>query len=249
MKKQITRMISAFVLLTLSAMALNPLALAENERGDYLYRVTTLRAAPGELLALIDLIKQQQENPGSDLAPFMMRHSQGDQWDLLLMYPMESFERYYGSARVTARAEYDRAFNDQVNRLAVFREDLFAEGPPLAAVAEAFAQNSLYHVEMFAALAGKHDELVRQREMENEFYRLRGHITNMIWVVVAGGDIDSFTIGFYADLQAFAAPMAGTPEQIEQAALDAGFKGRNFIGSYLRELLAYHHDTLAISVR
>ncbi len=249
MKKQIMRMISGFALIVVATFALSPMALAQNERGDYLYRVTTLRAAPGELLNLIDLIKQQQANPGSDAAPFMMRHSQGDQWDLLLMYPMASFETYYSAERVRAREADAALFNKSLSRFAVFREDLFAEGPALDAVSAAFADNALYHVEMFAALAGKHEELINQREMENEFYRLRGHITNMIWIGVAGADIDSFTIGFYADLQAFAAPMPGSPEEIEQAALDAGFEGRNFIGSYLRELLSYHHDTLAVAVR
>ena len=68
----------------------------------YLYRATLIQAAPGKLLEVVDLYKAGW--PGvrdsGDEAPIAMRHSQGDRWDLLLLFPMGSFEQYYGRDRV-----------------------------------------------------------------------------------------------------------------------------------------------------
>ena len=36
----------------------------ENWEGDYLYKVAILRAAPGRLLALIELMKEERDLPG-----------------------------------------------------------------------------------------------------------------------------------------------------------------------------------------
>ena len=64
---------------------------------SYLYKTTFIRAAPGKLLDLIDLFKEQMlvyDNSG-DKRPFWWRHTQGDQWDLMMIYPMESYSEYY----------------------------------------------------------------------------------------------------------------------------------------------------------
>jgi len=57
-----------------------------------------------------------------------------------------------------------------------------------------------------------------------------------------------FTIGFYEDLEAFAAPPSATEDEREVAARDAGFKDRADISFYLRSLISSHHDTLAVKV-
>src|SRR6185295_6531190 len=71
----------------------------------YLYRAVLVQAAPGKLSELIDLYKSSRAGPGEGLreSPFWMRHSQGDRWDLLLLYPMESYTAYYAPDRVAAR--------------------------------------------------------------------------------------------------------------------------------------------------
>ena len=65
----------------------------------YLYRTTLIQAAPGKLLEVVDLYKAGW--PGSkdsgDEPPIAMRHSQGDRWDLLLLFPMGSFGEYYAA--------------------------------------------------------------------------------------------------------------------------------------------------------
>ena len=56
---------------------------------DYLYKAMFVRAAPGKLLDLIALYKERMPvyDDSGDLRPFWMRHSQGDQWDLMFCFP------------------------------------------------------------------------------------------------------------------------------------------------------------------
>lgn len=70
---------------------------------SYLYRTLLLRAAPGELLAVIDLYQQHRPTyaASGDGAPFIARHRQGDHWDLMLIFPMGSFAAYYAPDRIT----------------------------------------------------------------------------------------------------------------------------------------------------
>jgi len=225
-------------------------------RGKYLYRVTTLRAAPSGLTDLIDLLIRQEESGyyvlTRDEPPIIMRHSQGDQWDLLLLYPLESYEKYFDDDRIERREdnrEFARTFEERFNSLVAFKEDLLAYGPDVEALRTAFNSNGLFHIEMFQALAGMHDELLHEREMENDFLVRTGRRPNMIFVGDLGSDVDSFTIGFYDSMQDFAAPSGLSPEEIEAAARAAGFPDRNSIGAYLRRFISQHHDTFAVKVR
>ena len=249
-KKSIRVWLSAFVLVM--GLAGIPSSMAAGVEGDYLYKVSLVRAAPGKLLELIEMIKANQpagrEDEAGDLGPFVMRHSQGDQWDLLLMYPAGDYGRYFAEERNVARAAAS-AFRTRFNALAAFKEDMFAFGPELDLVRSAFAENGLYHVEIFNALPGKHEELLEERRMENAYLIGIGKRPNMIWRVDQGSDADSFTIGFYTSLQDYAAPAAVTDsEERNRIAIEAGFEGREYIGTYLRELISRHHDTLAVSV-
>ena len=95
-------------ILTLSLLTL-PSALAQELSGDYLYKVSTIRAATGELSGLLDWIAQLKESDYFEMAdeypPLVMRHSQGDQWDLMMITPMESWTSYYSESSVGARDE------------------------------------------------------------------------------------------------------------------------------------------------
>lgn len=221
-----------------------PTAMAQEETGNYLYRVTTLRAAPGKLLDLMAVLTARRAEAKGEFAPVIMRHSQGDQWDLLLMYPMSSYREYYAEGPKGDAGEV----RQEIDALSVFREELFAYGPPPEIVVAAYNNYSFFHIEMFAALAGKKDELLHQRIIENQFLASTGQTTNLIFVGDLGSNIDIFTIGFYPSIVEFAAPSTASTEEAEAAAIEAGFEGRAYIGTYLRELLAYHHDTLATKV-
>ena len=223
--------------------------------GVYLYKVSTVRAATGELSNLLDWIAAIKEsgyyeNAGED-RPLIMRHSQGDQWDLMIITPMESWMAYYSESAARKR---DIAMSTRLELLApietliAFDEDHFAYGPPMTAIKAAYEDNSFYHIEMFEAAPGRANDLFEQRLMENAYLSATGQTANMIFRRAAGSDVDVFTIGFHKSLEAFATPANVTDEEKEVAAKEAGFKGLSDISFYLRSLISGHHDTLAVKV-
>jgi hypothetical protein len=229
-----------------------------NAEAGYLYKAMFVRAAPGKLLDLIALYKERMPvyDASGDERPFWMRHSQGDQWDLMFVFPMESFSAYYEAGRVTKRnhaamqarlpqAEFAKKFYE----LVAWHEELFVDGPALAQVREAFSVAGFFHVEIFLALPGKQAELYKEREMENAYLKALSRPSNLIFTHEQGAAWDLFTIGFYRDLKHYAESADIPDEKEEDAAKSAGFAGANFIGTYLRTLIAEHHDTLAVAVK
>lgn len=223
--------------------------------GDYLYKFTTIRAETGtfeDVLNWVSDIKASDYFEKSGVhRPFVMRHSQGDQWDLMMVLPMESWEAYYAvdtsKKRKGAEADFVKKFKDGFSKIA-FEEDHFAYGPDLESFTTAYNDNGLYHIEMFHAAAGKTEALYKQRQMENEYLSATGQIANMIFRRAGGSDVDVFTIGFHKDFKSFAADAPASPEEKEQAAKNAGFKDRADLSFYLRSLLNSHHDTFATKV-
>ena len=136
----------------------------------------------------------------------------------------------------------------EADLLISYREELFVRGPDPLVLEAHFSQNDFYHAELFVALPGRRAQLLEERRMENRYLRALGRPENLIFVREAGGPWDSFTLGFYEDLQHYALVADQNPEDSEQAAMDAGFEGADRIGNYLRSLILYHHDTLAVSI-
>lgn len=224
--------------------------------GAYLYRVTMLRAAPGEFNSLVEALEESfaLHTDAGDRAPFWMRHAQGDQWDFMLIHPMESFASHYAPEAVARResvwaSERGMALHERIESLSAYHEDWFARSVPVEEMARRFTGMSFYHVEMFAGLPGARAELLEQRRMENRYYAHLGRQLNVLFTRAGGSNWDAMTIGFYENLQEFAAAGAEhSSEQQEEAARAAGFDGAGAIGPYLRTLLSYHHDTLAVPV-
>lgn len=71
----------------------------------YLYKAMFVRAAPGRLLDLIALYKERLPvyDASGEQRPFWMRHSQGEQWDLMFLFPMENYSEYFKPERICAR--------------------------------------------------------------------------------------------------------------------------------------------------
>jgi hypothetical protein len=232
-------------LLLASALSAPPVEAADANR--YLYRTTLVQAAPGRLLDLIDLYKAGW--PGTkdsgDEPPLAMRHSQGDRWDLLLLFPMGSWGEYYSADRVARRRKAREAATADLGRLSddtAWTEDVFVTGPPLEIVRGQAAGAGFFHVEMFEALPGKLPGLYRQREMENAYLRALALPQNLIFVRESGAAWDLFTIGAYRDLKHYAAN-ADVPEaKQEEAARAAGFDGVKAIGPYLRTFRRSHRS-------
>lgn len=230
-------------------------AIAEDSEGNYLYKVTTVRADTGSLSGLLDSTSELKATDyftdSGEPAPLVMRHSQGDQWDLLIITPMNSWDTYYENAAIERRKSAAPSFAELLAdraALIAFSEDHFAYGPSFSAIQEAFSENNFFHIEMFEAAAGKSAELLEQRRMENTYLAATGQTTNMIFRRAAGSDVDVFTIGFHQSLEAFAAPANVTDKEKDAAAKSAGFKGLADISFYLRSLITGHHDTLAVKV-
>ncbi len=228
---------------------------ADELEGKYLYKVTTVRAETG---SLSDLLLWLQALKATDYfvdsgtpVPLVMRHSQGDQWDLLIIAPMQSWGTYYENEAIEHREQAVLSYADLLTKgraLVAFAEDNFAYGPSFATIQHAFDENNFFHIEMFRAAAGKSSELLQQRRMENTYLAATGQTTNMIFHRAAGSDIDVFTIGFHKSLEAFAAPAGVTNDEKGVAAKSAGFKELADISFYLRSLISGHHDTLAVKV-
>jgi hypothetical protein len=218
----------------------------------YLYKVTLVQAAPGKLLELIDLYKTQstQLQQAGEEAPLWMRHSQGDHWDLMVIFPIGSYSAYYQPERISKRQAGQAAgLNDQFKQNIAWQEDMFAYGPPLADLRKAFANGAFFHVEMFVSLPGKFSDLYKEREMENAYSKALKQPENFIFVRDQGAAWDIFTIGVFRDLKHYAESADAPSKDQEAAAKAAGFEAPSQIGPYLRRFIREHHDTLAVAVK
>lgn len=239
------RIILLISILTLFALPTQ----AANE--SYLYQAKFVQAAPGKLLDLIDLYKQRLASyqAAGDEPPFWIRHSQGDQWDLMLLFPMSSYSEYYQAERVAKRKQAERGFAEKLKECVAWQEDLFVYGPPLAELKAAFPKASFFHLEIFQSLAGRQADLYKEREMENAYQRTLKRPVNFIFVRDQGAAWDIFTLGLYRDIKHYAESADLAEKDREVAAKAAGFESANHIGPYLRSLINKHHDTLAVAVK
>lgn len=230
------------------------LALTPIQDDTYLYKVTLIRAAPGDLLDVIDAYRDRVPvyDAAGEQRPVMIRHGQGDHWDLMVIEPVQSLPAYYASDRVARRVSAGEAagaspheFDARLQQIISWKEETFFSGVPVQEFRRLFDAANYFHVEMFVALPGKGQELHEERVMENEYLRRIGRPQNLIFAKALGGSWDSFTLGFYRDIKHFA-ESADTPADLQQeAAVAAGFEGADKIGTYLRELISRHNDTLA----
>jgi hypothetical protein len=223
------------------------------DTGSYLYRFVIVQAAPGRLLDLVELYRSRMPviAAGGDELPFIVRHSQGDHWDLCIIYPSASFTEYYSRERVEKRAAAAEAsgipgaeFAKRFYSMVAWHEDLYAEGPPLEVFKNHIRGAGLAHFEMLLALAGKRELLVEERQRENVFNRERGRGGTLIFVHDQGAAWDVITLGVYRDWRHYAEQENIPPEANAKAAAKAGFPSPDAIGPYMRTLISTHRDTL-----
>jgi hypothetical protein len=218
--------------------------------GQTFYKVSLFRAAPGKLLPLIDNLTSRigdyEQKGGSK--PYLIRHSQGDHWDLMVCEHISDYDSYF-SHQNNFNEVFTPTFGDNFYDLVAFHENIFTSGPDYKTVQELFEQNSFFHVEMFVALPGKQVELLKQRNMENIYLQEIGRGENLIFTTTLGGSWDCFTLGGYRDIKHYA-ESADIPLEVEEkAAIKAGFEGVKYISPYLRSLITTHHDTLGGKVQ
>jgi hypothetical protein len=221
---------------------------------QYFYKVTLVQAAPGKLLELIDLYKTRATalQAAGDEAPLWMRHSQGDHWDLMILYPIGNYTDYYSPERSKKRRGAEDSLISLVEKFRediAWQEDLFVKGPQIEELRKAFAAGAFFHVEMFVALPGKFADLYHEREMENAYAKALKEPENFIFIRDQGAAWDIFTIGVFRDLKHYAESADVSPKDQEAAAKAAGFEAPSQIGPYLRRFIRMHHDTLAVAVK
>jgi hypothetical protein len=223
-----------------------------------LYKTTFVRAAPGKLLDLIALWKDRFGviEAGGDARPFWWRHTQGDQWDLMMLTPMGSYADYYAKAKIAERDKAAAAaglswaeFARKLDACVAWKEDVFVFGPPLEFVKKQFEGTGYYHIEIMVSLPGRQADLYKEREMENVYNMAGGRPYNMVFVRDQGAAWDIYTLGCYRDLQHWAAPSPLTKEEREAAAKKAGFAGADAIGPYMRTLIDFHRDTMGVAIK
>jgi len=227
-----TRFLAAILL------ALPQLAGAQSMRGDSLYRFTLLRAAPGRLLELVGALKATGIAAPASKA-LVLRHSQGDHWDIMVLQPLASYATLFKDGRPAALV---------AEGLVAWQEDGFVRGPDIDGL-PGFREGGLFQAEMFHALGEKRAELVKEREMENANLRGIGRPANAIFVRELGASWDCFTLGAYRGWTHYAERDSVPKEKAAAAAKAAGFASDEQIGPYLRSLILDHHDSLLTPVR
>ncbi|MEP2771059.1 MAG: hypothetical protein ABJH05_02845 [Fulvivirga sp.] len=206
-----------------------------------------VRAAPGKLPLLIDQLKSDLDKLSAQGGEkgYLLRHSQGDQWDLMLIAPISDFADYFSGEESQM---LERKYGSDYYNLIARQEEAFVSGPSLNEFKQIFEPHSFFHIEMFLSLGGKQVELKKEREMENVYLNETDRKGNLVFVRENGFMWDIFTIGGYESFEVYAKGSNQAAEVQETAAMAAGFESASDIGFYLRELLNEHHDTLANKV-
>lgn len=204
------------------------------------YRISTFRAAPGAQLEFQELLRDKADTYPS-VKPLVIRHSQGDQWDYMVIEYISDLAGFLNSVQGEI---YNPPFASTFYNLVAHHEHTMMNGPSVSSFTAMHEAFDYYHVEMFVALPGKQEELHQQRKMENVYLQEIGRNPNLIFLGAGGGPWDCMTLGGYRDIKHFA-ESADIPLEVEEtAAVKAGFKGVRDISPYLRSLIQRHNDTL-----
>jgi hypothetical protein len=173
-----------------------------------------------------------------------------------MIYPMGSFAEFFSKDRMDRRNQAEEAsglpagkFKEKFQECSSWHEDIFVKGPPIKTVEEVFENTSFYHCEIFIALPGKHEELFKQRQMENAYRSYLGRTQNLVFTRVFGAAWDLFTLGCYGDMMQWASSTEIPSEKLQAAAVHAGFEGSDKIGPYMRTLILMHRDTIGVSIK
>jgi hypothetical protein len=218
-----------------------------------LYKFVTIQAAPGKLPELLAAYRERAPvmAVNGDELPVVVRHSQGDRWDLLVIYPIGSFTAFYSAERVAKRDAAGKAsgvtnaaFQERLYQLIAWHEDVFVWGPPLAELRAYVQGMTVAHLEMMQAMAGQHEALTRERYMESDFNVNRGRPRMLVFTHQEGAAWDVITLDAWKDWRQYGEAQIVAPDVSEAAAKKAGFANADAVGVAMRSSINTHHDTL-----
>lgn len=250
----IRRALPCFLLLLTSSFATAQTALPARPE---LYKFVTIQAAPGKLPELLALYRERAPvmAKNGDELPIVVRHSQGDRWDLLVIYPMGSFTEFYSRERMatrdaagTASGVTNATFQERLYKVIAWHEDVFVWGPPLAELRASVRGMTVAHVEMMQAMAGQHEALTRQRYMESAFNVNRGRPPMLVFTHQEGAAWDVITLDAWKDWRQYGEAQMVPTDVSDAAAKTAGFASADAVGVAMRSLINTHHDTLGTFV-
>lgn len=214
-----------------------------------LYRVHFFKAAPGRLPDLIEAYRNYPTPDAATPRPLVFRHNEGDDWDLMVIYPLGA------QASMTANPaplpDAMRSFRDRVMADYAWHTDTYASGPPLAEVQKALSaprefseggssSNPVYEVEQFVALPGRHDFLGSFLERDAA---ASGAAATLRFEHVMGDAWDFLMILRYNSWQDLAGVETGSAA--DARARTQGFANAEAVGLELRQHISAHHDTIA----
>ena len=245
--------LAAVLLMSVGPIAQGAPRPTESAGSRELYRFTFLQAAPGKLPDLIALCQKRAAAmvSGGDERPIAVRHSQGDRWDLLIIWPVGNLADYYSRERTARRDDAATAgglstdaFAREFYDLVAWHEDVFMQGPPLSELRTYVSGATLAHLEILQALAGKRDELIRERERESEFNVERGRPRMLIFTHETRRLVGRRHARRLARLASLWRADDGVGGGVGCRRAQGGICECRRRRRYMRSLIATHHDTL-----
>lgn len=217
------------------------------------YHVHFVKAAPGKLPEMIDAYVNAPADPNASAPPLILRHVEGDDWDLLVLTPMGKEDKVTAGAPSTA----DMQFIQRTRPLRAMHTDTITVGPAWATTRAALATpnpgvqatgtsggaptSAVYVVTTMRAQPGHRDQLEqvlrRIAALDPGRTVTLQHLEGAAW--------DFATVTRYDSWAAFAENEA-TPDA--QRLRAQSFRSADGPSLELREHLAEHHDTLAVRV-
>lgn len=207
----------------------SPAAAQASSAAQELYHAHFVKAAVGKLPDLIAAYKSAPV-PAGEQKPIILRHREGDDWDLLVLTPFGKRE-----TTVTAAVSPDMdALYAKFRAASERHTDSFIAGPPWAEAQKTFGSdaNGVYVVGVYRSANGHRDQLgqalgkIAAGDQPGRTVTFRH---------VEGGPFDFIQITHYDSWNAIDAPPAGQADAQAQSL-------------ELRQHMAEHHDTICIRI-
>lgn len=199
-----------------------------------LYHIHISKAAPGKLPQLIDAYKSAPAPEASEpqVTPIILRHRDGDEWDLITITPLGKQTTLTANAPPQAIIDYYQ----RVGSLSDWHNDTFVIGPSWAVVQKALVVakgEPVYVVTDYRALPGHRAQL--RQVLDRNAQDTPGR--NVLFAHVEGASWNFLDITRYDSWAELGAP---PPQPAGGAQQDQGLA--------IRDHMAVHHDTIATYV-